>query len=178
MRNSLEYLDWLGKVVGKAYQYSELLRYLHGIEFYSLVPNDDNRGSDGVHLRDIYIDEVGPQGSSSLPEGPCTVLEMLVGVAFRLEFDLAGGDYERPAGDWFWVLVDNLGLMWFDNVNFDLGGTEIEEILPLKVRNLLERGYESDGNGGVFPLKSPQKDQRKVEIWYQMSAWVIENYPI
>ena len=53
-------------------------------------------------------------------------------------------------------------------------------ILEVKaaVECLLERRYLEDGDGGLFPLKCPRKDQRRVEIWYQMSAWVIENYPI
>ena len=85
------YLDFLCDVVGRAYEYDKLLAHLHGIEFYSLVPNDDNRGVDGEQMRTIFLDEVGPQGSTSLPNGPCTVLEMLIGVAQRLEFELEGG---------------------------------------------------------------------------------------
>jgi len=152
------------------------LAQLHGVEFYSLVPNDDNRGADGEQLRNIYIDEVGPTRAPSLPKSPCTVLEMLIGVAYRLEFELLGGNYERPAKDWFWVLIDNLGLEWFVDTNFTQYNvlSEVDE----KVQILLERQYNTDGSGGLFPLSYPQKDQRRVEIWYQMSAWVIENYPI
>lgn len=171
-----EYLDFLCNVVGRAYEYDKLLEHLHRIEFYSLVPNDDNRGVDGEQLRTIFIDEVGPQGSTSLPTGPCTVLEMLVGVAYRLEFELLGGRYERPASDWFWVLIENLELEWCDNVLYPRPDSvnEVDE----RVKNLLERNYGTDGRGGLFPLKRAQKDQRRIEIWYQMSVWIIENYPI
>lgn len=174
MTNS--YFDFLCGLVGGKYEYSRLLAQLHGVEFYSLVPNDDNRGADGEQLRNIYIDEVGPTRAPSLPKSPCTVLEMLIGVAYRLEFELLGGNYERPAKDWFWVLIDNLGLEWFVDTNFTQYNvlSEVDE----KVQILLERQYNTDGSGGLFPLSYPQKDQRRVEIWYQMSAWVIENYPI
>lgn len=170
------YFGYLCSIVGRTYEYGELLSYLNSVLFYSLVPNDDNRGADGEQLRDRYLDEVGPSWAPSLPNSPCTVLEMLIGVAFRLEFELLGGRFERSAGEWFWVLIDNLGLEWCDNLALERLG-EAEKMAQI-VENLLERRYSEDGEGGLFPLKSPRKDQRRVEIWYQMSAWVIENYPI
>lgn len=172
------YLNFLTNIVGKQRQYSQLIQQLHRIEFYSLVPNDDNRAADGEELRVKFIDEAGgPQGSSSLPGGPCTMLEMLIGLAYRLEFELLGGRYERTAGEWFWVLIDNLGLTHCDDDLYS-DGQHINRMVEIAIRAVLERGYEPDGNRGLFPLKRPEKDQRRVEIWYQMSSWVIENYPI
>lgn len=171
-----KYLDFLYTIVGREQEYEDLLTHLHKIEFYSLVPNDDNRGADGEHLREIFTTEVGPTGSSSLPDMSCTVLEMLIGVAKRLEFDLMGSSFERSVGEWFWVLIDNLGLEYCDRTAYYQmnAGIEVEE----RIRIFLERRYSFDGDGGLFPLQSADKDQREVEIWYQMSAWVIENYPI
>ena len=178
MTNS--YFDFLWNLVGRKKEYGRLLLYLHETEFYSLVPNDDNRGVDGEQLRNHYFDEVGPTRPPSLPndipDGPCTVLEMIIGVAFRLEFELLGGQYERPAADWFWVLIDNLGLTGYTDQKMGYGIYILE--VKAAVECLLERRYLEDGDGGLFPLKRPIKDQRRVEIWYQMSAWVIENYPI
>ena len=153
-----------------------LLEQLYCMEFYSLVPNDDNRGVDGEQFRTLFIDKEGPSRSLFVPEGPCRVLEMLIGLAYRLEFEMLGGRFERPASAWFWVLIDNLGLKWCDNEAYlkDITVDQVDVI----VLNMLERRYNEDGNGGLFPLIDPQKDQRRVEIWYQMSAWVIENYPI
>jgi hypothetical protein len=34
------------------------------------------------------------------------------------------------------------------------------------------RTYEPNGVGGFFPLENPNEDQREVELWYQMSAYV------
>jgi hypothetical protein len=34
---------------------------------------------------------------------------------------------------------------------------------------------DTDGSGGLFPLKNPQQNQRTTEIWYQMNAWLMEN---
>lgn len=166
------YLDYLCNIVGKANKYGCLLEQLHEIEFYSLVPNDDNREADGTHLRNMFIEEEGQHASSFMPRGGCTVLEMLIGLAFRLEFELLGGQYEQPPSYWFWVLIGNLGLSRCTDDRF-----RREDVRNI-VQILLDRQYSTNGRGGLFPLKVSQRDQRRVEIWYQMSAWVIENYPI
>ena len=36
-----------------------LLEQLYCMEFYSLVPNDDNRGVDGEQFRTLFIDKEG-----------------------------------------------------------------------------------------------------------------------
>ncbi len=169
--------------------YNKLLTYLHHEEFYSLVSNDENRIVDGEHLRKNFISEIGgPTGSLSSSQSKkyysvidemmelngCTLLEMMIGVAYRLEYQLLGSEYERKMADWFWVLIDNLELKSYtdDKIGISL------DFLQEKIENLLTRRYDFDGTGGLFPLNSPKKDQRKVEIWYQMNAWTIENYPI
>jgi len=163
--------------------YDLLLRELYGVDFYSLIPNDDNRGEDGKQLRHKFIDEGGQQAlslsgfyMSGQQEEPCTVLEMLIGLAFRLEFEVANSRWERHPSEWFWILIDNLGLSWCDNAAFQEEDTV--DFVSRKVAELLQRHYKDDGNGGLFPLKDPKKDQRRIEIWYQMSAYMLENYPI
>ena len=172
----ITYFDFLCDIVGHGYEYSSLLVSLHKLEFYSLVPNDDNRGVDGEKLREIFLDEVDPQGVSSLPNGPCTVLEMLVGLAKRLEFDLFGSKFERSEGECFWLLINNLGLEWCDNYRWEAENKEKE--VEKRIQILLDREYFPDGKGGLFPLRVTHLNQQKVELWYQMSFWVIENCPI
>ncbi len=177
------YFNFLCDLVGKRRGFTTLLRYLYDTEFYSLIPNDDNRVGDGAYLRNIFLEKRGPTGLPFLPKkerftrGGCTLLEALLGVASRLEFELLGGLYERPASDWFWVLMENLELDWMDDVEFSMD-LDAFSVMESRVKTFLERQYDTDGSGGLFPLKSPSKDQRRVEIWYQMGAWVIENYPI
>jgi len=171
-----KYFDFLCDITGKTNKYDMLLGKLHRIEFYSLIPNDDNRGADGQQLRETFISEMGPQALSPCEDGPCTVLEMLIGLSFRLEFETAQSRWEKTPSEWFWILIDNLELTWCDNNEF-LDMTEVSQI-DEKVSQMLERTYESDGNGGLFPLKKTKKDQRRVEVWYQMSEYMLENYPI
>jgi hypothetical protein len=73
---------------------------------------------------------------------------------------------------WFWELLNNLGLSEY--ANLDRIRSSIKEINSI-LSTLNKREYEEDGYGGLFPLRNPGKDQRKVEIWYQMSAYLLEN---
>lgn len=172
------YFDFLSNIVDGD-DYSLLLKHLHRIEFYSLVPNDDNRGEDGVKLREIFVDEGGPNmDSSSLREvermGPCTVLEMMIALSIRMEGELHGNPRSKSAKECFWQLLENLGLDWCDNTGyFNADG---DNVVYHKISRLLERRYRSNGDGGLFPLRRPSKDQREVEIWYQMSEYLLERF--
>jgi len=177
-----KYFDFLCRFVKRNEDYSFLLEELYDIRYISLIPNDDNRGVDGEQLRENFIDEVGQQALSLCPIGPCNVLEMLIGLSIRLEFETSQSRWEKSVSEWFWILIDNLGLTGFGNsVRFcderrSVKGKYAKGIED-KVQNMLERKYDTDGNGGLFPLKNPKKDQRRVEIWYQMSEYMAENYP-
>ena len=152
----------------------KLLHKLYQFEFFSLIPNDDNRGMDGIELRDDFLDRGG--GQHALPFGPCTVLEMLIGLSFRLEFETSQSKWEKTFNEWFWILIDNLELDYRSNI--DISNTEYERKIERHIIRFLERRYKSNGEGGLFPLKNPKKDQKKIEVWYQMSAYILENYPI
>lgn len=160
------YFEWLIDKIehnGLAKNHYSLLEELHEIDFVWSVPNDDNRSIDGEHLRDRY----GWDGHFS----GCSVLEMLIALAERCEFNIMGepGDEDRTY-KWFWEMLDNLGLLYFDDDHYD--SAAVNSI----VRKWLDRKYSPNGKGGLFPLKRPAKDQRKVEIWFQMCAYLDENY--
>jgi hypothetical protein len=161
------YIAWLEPQTGVDRQrrsYSDLLRFLWRKEFVWLVPNDDNRLRDGLDVRQEFLDE--HRGRADF--GPCSVLEVLVGLSRRLSFS-AGGD---PPG-WAWQLLCNLGL---DKMSDPVGRrkeAQVDEILE----RLIWRTYAPDGQGGFFPLAWPEDDQRKVELWYQMAAYVDEIHP-
>lgn len=151
-----------------------LLHELFKMEFVPLIPNDDNRCADGQDIREDYLDNGG--GQHGLPLCYCTVLEMLIALSFRLEFETSQSKWEKSPCKWFWILIDNLGLNF--NENKDLTKQEYLDKIHHSVTLFVNRGYKSNGEGGLFPLKNPKKDQKKVEIWYQMSAYILENYPI
>ena len=168
----MTYLKYLTSLVTpqRGQRFGSLLNHLYDTEFHYSILNDGNRSYDGLALREEY----GEQHGEILINAPCSVLEMLIGLSRRMGYLFLGSKYERPYGEWFWILIENLGLEYFDNDQIDfLGLDEIDVILDV----WLDRRYERNGEGGLFPLRRARRDQRKIEIWDQMSMWIAENYP-
>lgn len=175
-----DYFQWLCELIGAnrpdGRSYWLLMKDLFRKEFYSLIPHDENRESDGLELREEYLSEINYPRYFRF-EKECSVLEMLIALSRRIDYE-TGDPYDFGESDdgyrkWFWEMVDNLGLMDYDDENYvDYGGfTQVDGILD----NFLERGYAWDGFGGLFPLTSTDIDQREIEIWYQMSAYLDEK---
>ena len=134
------------------------------------IPNDDNRAEDGLKLRERFELE----SSLRLPDlGECNMLEFLIALAIRLNESVY--DYNNPdqTSYWFWELIKNLQIdVYDDNWPFNKIHFNINQVFI----RLNERLYGSNGGGGgLFPLEEPTADQRYVEIWYQMMAYLNEN---
>ncbi len=176
----ISYFEWLvGLVDGGDHRL--LLKDLYSLPFVPRIPFDENRATYGVELRKVFASCEGGKISAKEMEKPCSILELLVSLADRFEFELDDPYNPTQAGDagsakYFWILLKNLGLYEMDDLYGgydDLGGREAVEAA---VRRLNDRTYAYDGTGGLFPLRHPAQDQRSVEIWYQMNAYLIENY--
>lgn len=173
------YLNWLYRKIGSVRfknpnrTYWQLARKLYTKEFVWLIPNDDNRVADGRDLRYEFIedqrevDETFEVTEEWLDLG-CSMLEMLIALARRLAFEAEG-----LTRDWFWHLIDNIGLQHYNDAYF----TELnyQEDVDGKLDEIIWRTYAPDGSGGLFPLRHPQEDQRDVELWYQLSAYLLER---
>lgn len=171
-----QYLTWLYsqvssvKAKNKERTYWSLLRQLYSKAFFWFVPNDDNRVEDGRDLRYEFIESRRIESvDHEWLNLECSVLEMLLGLSRRLSFETEGESRE-----WFWHLIDNLGLI---NCNDSWYKTKSHsEPVDDKLERLIYRTYEYDGaDGGLFPLSHPTQDQRNVEIWYQLSAYILER---
>lgn len=134
-------------------------------EFLWSVPNDDNRIEDGKELRYEFVDDekLMDVDISWIRLG-CSMLELLVALSRRLHFIT-----EVEPRRWFWQLVENLGLRSYTD-QMTYSDQEVVDVLDV----FIWRAYNYNGEGGLFPLRRPQKDQRRVEIWYQMNAYVLE----
>lgn len=168
------YFDWLYSLVcsvkakKRTGSYRTLLQLLYRVEFVWFVPNDDNRIEDGKDLRHLFLEQEGIEISHDEElwlELGCSMFELLVGLARRLEFE-AGGYLD----DWFWEMLTNLGLDGLDDRK-DIEDADVEDVL----NRVIWRTYNRDGSGGLFPLRSPKRDQRKVELWYQLSSYILER---
>lgn len=129
---------------------------------------DENRAEDGTELRDQFCDDVIHNWDDTrFLFGPCTVLEMLIALAWRMAFETDEVDgTDAGTSAWFWVLMMNLDLIR------ERPAAEIVDVVNI----LLTRSYGRNGRGGLFPLNSPRGDCRKMEIWDQMHAYIQENY--
>ncbi len=161
-----EYYEWLTEQIhipnGKSYL--GLFEVMHNTEFQWTVPNDDNRVQDGKDLRYYFLD--GRKGQIDLDGA--TLLEILVSLSQKVAFT-AGGVPKR----WAWKLLKNLRLTEKSDPLTEQDLEKINDVLDA----LVWRTYQSNGRGGFFPLIHPEQDQTKVEIWYQMNAYVIERTP-
>lgn len=167
------YLDWLYKNIGPtqnrnpARSYWMLAAALFRKEFLSFVHNDDNRVEDGKELREDFLEETGIEGDREWLGQECSMLEMLIALSRRCAFQADEEPFE-----WFWVLIDNLGLRDYTDEAFtDDFNVDVDLILD----RVINRTYEPDGRGGLFPLRNAEVDQREVEIWYQLASYLMEN---
>ena len=168
------YFQWLYAQVGdpaslnRDRTYWRLLRLLFTKEFVWIVPNDDNRIADGTDLRYEFVDQsrLNDVDRDWINLG-CSMLELLIGLSRRLSFQ---DEKEREPRVWFWHLIENLGLQDHnDNAAYSEEG--VNEILD----RVIWRTYHSNGEGGLFPLEHAERDQRDVEIWYQLCAYILEK---
>lgn len=172
------YFNWLCDLVHVDQidrSYWLLAKDLYHRQFVSIVDHDENRAFDGMELRDECLRDLGYPKYHGL-DGPCSVLEMMVALAQRMDFETSD-PYDENSCDrtayWFWEMIDNLGLTPFDDDSYvDLEGqVYVDSIIDA----LVERRYSYSGYGGLFPLNRVDEDQRDVEIWYQMSAYLAER---
>jgi len=154
--------------------YHLLFKELYAKKFLWSVPNDDNRAFEGFSLREKFCDDEGFIYEPMPYE--CSIMELILGLAIRCHWILSDSPNNLTVSGWFWKLLGNIGLDKFgDEYFYEYGGvSKVDQIL----NRLIERTYDRYGNGGLFPLKKVKKDQRKVELWYQMCQFLVENYYI
>lgn len=174
-----EYFQWLCSLVGADepdHSYMLLCRYLHNKEFVWAIRNDENRADDGCRLRDIFADETYYDDYRCLDE-PCSVMEMLIALAIRIAENFDDGEEEAHIRFWYWKMIENLWGLNMDDLNdqnFTKYGFSYYTFED-KLNVWMSRQFRKDGLGGIFPLKFAQKNQRRLEIWYQMQSYLIEN---
>lgn len=171
-----EYFEWLCDLVQinePDHSFFILARTLHDFIFSPKLSMDENRADDGVKLRDIFCDE-----NNCVMDlcAPCSMLEFIVALAIRMDAVMYGDNECHNVTVWAWDMLSNLELDRFNDEDYyAIGGTaEVAKIINI----FAERKFERDGTGGLFPLVDPKEDQRKVQIWYQMQAYLNERYPI
>jgi hypothetical protein len=161
------YFEWLyNKMCGTVYgpvSYRKLFTQLYETEFTFTMPRDVNRAEDGIDLRARYFE------SQSHRDIPCSILEMMVALAIRIEETIMDNTIigDRTA-QWFWGMISSMGLgCMIDSMYDDI---RVGDILT----RFLNREYMPDGRGGLFTIRNCETDLRDAEIWHQV-CWYLDN---
>jgi hypothetical protein len=159
-----EYFNWLCDLVLESNEigYNDLLVILHRTEFVWIIPKDRNRADEGVELREYFLRDHPALMNCPWEWQGCSVLEMLIGLAKRAEFQT-----DIPLKVWFWEFITNLRLE-----EFRRGANSHASIIDDILYAFIWRQYEPSGYGGIFPISRTNKDQRKQELWYQFCEYV------
>lgn len=169
-----DYKEWLLQIVNiDDYHYrthTKLFEKLYITEFYAIIHRDGNRLEDGLDLREDYLDAMRGNITETVYMFPpfCSMLEMLVAFARRIEEDIMWDpDYGDRTDEWFWLMLDSLGLSDMTDDVFD------EKI----VENILNDFLERRNDVTLFPNTNPKKVSQRgkklsqVELWYQMNYY-------
>ena len=173
-----KYFDWICELIDHTEcdtesSYFKLLHYLNEVKFTYILEMDENRMSDGINLKYRFGHVMGYPNElieNSLRNDSCSILEMMVALSIRCEEGFMDNiDEGDRTGEWFWSMIENLGLDTMTDLNFN------KRYCDIVVRKFLTRTYASNGKGGLFTVKKPKSDMRDVEIWYQM-MWYLDEY--
>jgi hypothetical protein len=168
-----DYYDYLLDIIGfnqpEHRKYGRLLDDLFGIPFKYTLEMDQNRDMDGLYLRKEFLFDVGLDVNRDIWYDDRSVLEVLIAFSRRIETEITGEPGMDDYGRWFWKMLKNLDILYEDR-RYDHG------LVRHKLDIWMCRKFERSGSGGLFPLKKCQVDQREVEMWYQMQAYLNENW--
>lgn len=170
-----EYFDWMYQLVckdTKGVSYRKLLCQLYDITFDYTIAMDGNRAEDGIDLRYRFGYEHNIEGSaiaSHLDNKDCSILEMMVALAIRLEEHIMDNpDIGDRTCKWFLNMIANLGLDKMTDEYYDRH--HVTQI----INRFLNRKYKRNGEGGLFTVHHNRIDMRSVEIWYQ-AMWYLDE---
>lgn len=170
MKNRIkeDYFEWMyGLVCKDRYNrdisYRKLLTHLHNTEFIYTIRNDSNRAEDGYDLRYRYEYYENIDDIERYISGPSSIFEMILALAIRCEESIMDDPAKgNRTGQWFWMMINNLGLGGMYDSNFDA------EYVDDVVYRFINHKYEPDGRGGLFVIRDCEYDMRKLEIWDQL----------
>jgi hypothetical protein len=171
LSTNLDYIEWLKTTrcdLDPHNQYCLLFRDLSALNFVSIVDFDHNRIYEALYYREAYT------GDTALPHDTVSMLEIIRTMAIKCEEVSFDAEHTNTVTEWFWQLLGNVGLDKFVDLDYhDLGGGEVVRNILCKI---ILRSYDHAGVGGLFPLRYPTENQRFIDLFYQMRAYVEENY--
>ena len=163
------WFDQISYDIDKDHKYELFLIDLYNVPFEVVLERDINRVNDVIDARnEFYGGEISTKNEAS-------VLEILYILSKRMQFLIS---FSLEIDKIFWKFIENLGLEYDFDDKYWLKRDYFLSKNGEKLRIWMKRCFKSDGKCSIFPLNCAKKDQRGVELWYQMQAYVAENYPI
>lgn len=139
-----------------------LYKYLFEVDYIWTIPLDRNRAQDGIDLRCWWSNSIGlskEQYEIIFNNKACSMLEMLLAFAIRIENDFLGNADGNNSSKWFYQMLLNLGIA-DDISNFD--------------RSRVDHALLMFFNHQISLFCVPNFDISKMELWNQMNCWI--NY--
>lgn len=169
------YFEWMCDIIYGDHprEFDNIIQAMHSREFEWRIPNDNNRAFEGRNLRETFCEDQDIYYDPDHYLKEASLLEVCLALAVRCNNILSDTYENKSVGEWFWELVANAELNIPDSV---WRKSNMDFVIETRMDNIVGRFYDRDGGGGFFPLKNAKKDQRKVELWYQMCAYLLENY--
>ena len=172
-----EYFEWLYGIVcdgrySSNISFRKLLMFLHTSQFVWSIPKDENRADDGAELRYRFAvsHDYNEREVLRILSGPCSMLEMMLALSIRIEEDIMDDtEYGDRTAQWFWGMVNSLGLGSMTDERFDK--VYAEDV----IEDFIDRDYAPNGKGGLFTIRHCDYDLREVEIWTQM-CWYLDGF--
>lgn len=171
------YFDWLCDLINlDESMYDWLIKDLYIIDFRWTMELDINRNRDGLLLREEFA-ELYPNGIGHR-SNTASVLEVLIGLARRMDYVLEDDDKGDRTRIWFWEFIRNLGLGRFTNdyiestSSVDFCIDDITQICEV----WMNRDFKYDGKGSPFPLTTPLENQTHLDMIRQMNSYILERH--
>lgn len=171
------YFDWLYSNVADPRERNPLRSYkllcerLYRTPFEWDIRNDENRAEDGRALREEFLEfshEHHPDYNWMVLD--TSMFEMLIALSRRAAYQT-----DLSSEEWFWLMIKNLELNKYVDDRYH---EAVDDAVIRSLRRVINRDYHPSGRGGLFPLRDPERDQREVELWYQLSAYILENFDV
>lgn len=152
--------------------FRKMLYFLHSTEFTWTLPNDSNRADDGLKLRYRLL-----TSNPALMKDPrlciysftfntCSVLELILSLAERMEQMLTSFDLGDRTLQWVWNMLTSMGVATIsDDIYY-------EPYIQTQVNDMLNHNYEFNGKGGLFYIPTTTIDLRTLPIWDQVNMFV------
>lgn len=143
-------------------KYGEVLKKLYSAPYVPHHELDVNRAEDGVALREEWAEEYGEYADDLTPvwmDEQCSVLEMLVGMSRRAEYNTI----HVTATQWVSIFLMNLDVLIGD-FDYKINEEYVEAVLE----------DFSTGDITIFPTNV--RDGKSKELWYQMMDYIEEQH--